>query len=213
MTYINYIKMGINIKNLSFSFETESIVENLSFDVSNGTIGLIKGESGSGKSSLLNVIAGLKRPDCGTIVCNDLILNDKNTFLAPENRNIGYVFQDFALFPHINAMKNITYALDKKFLFTEFITSSLNLNEHLHKMPHELSGGQQQRVAIARALTMMPKMLILDEPFSNLDKKNTSNAQKIISKFIKEWNIPCLLVTHDEIELCKLPVEKEIIIT
>ena len=212
MTYINYIKMGINIKNLSFSFETESIVENLNFDVSNGTIGLIKGESGSGKSSLLNVVAGLKRPDCGTIVCNDLILNDKNTFLAPENRNIGYVFQDFALFPHINAMKNITYALDKKFLFTEFITSSLNLNEHLHKMPHELSGGQQQRVAIARALTMMPKMLILDEPFSNLDKKNSSDAQKIISKFVKEWNIPCLLVTHDEIELHKLPVEKEIII-
>ena len=205
--------MGINIKNLSFSFETESIVENLNFDVSNGTIGLIKGESGSGKSSLLHVVAGLKRPDCGTIVCTDLILNDKNTFLAPENRNIGYVFQDFALFPHINAMKNITYALDKKFLFTEFITSSLNLNEHLHKMPHELSGGQQQRVAIARALTMMPKMLILDEPFSNLDKKNTSDAQKIISKFVKEWNIPCLLVTHDEIELQKLPVEKEIIIT
>ena len=205
--------MGINIKNLSFSFETESIVENLNFDVSNGTIGLIKGESGSGKSSLLNVVAGLKRPDCGTIVCNDLILNDKNTFLAPENRNIGYVFQDFALFPHINAMKNITYALDKKFLFTEFITSSLNLNEHLHKMPHELSGGQQQRVAIARALTMMPKMLILDEPFSNLDKKNSSDAQKIISKFVKEWNIPCLLVTHDEIELHRLPVEKEIIIT
>ena len=213
MTYINYIKMGINIKNLSFSFETEYIVENLNFDVSNGTIGLIKGESGSGKSSLLNVVAGLKRPDCGTIVCNDLILNDKNTFLAPENRKIGYVFQDFALFPHINAMKNITYALDKKFLFTEFVTSSLNLNEHLHKMPHELSGGQQQRVAIARALTMMPKMLILDEPFSNLDKKNTSDAQKIISKFVKEWNIPCLLVTHDEIELQRLPVEKEIIIT
>tara|TARA_B100000212_G_scaffold324934_1_gene286174 strand:- start:1382 stop:2023 length:642 start_codon:yes stop_codon:yes gene_type:complete len=212
MTYINYIKMGINIKNLSFSFETESIVENLNFDVSNGTIGLIKGESGSGKSSLLNVVAGLKRPDCGTIVCNDLILNDKNTFLAPENRNIGYVFQDFALFPHINAIKNITYALNKEFLFTEFITLSLNLNEHLHKMPHELSGGQQQRVAIARALTMMPKMLILDEPFSNLDKKNSSDAQKIISKFVKEWNIPCLLVTHDEIELHKLPVEKEIII-
>ena len=205
--------MGINIKNLSFSFETESIVENLNFDVSNGTIGLIKGESGSGKSSLLNVVAGLKRPDCGTIVCNDLILNDKNTFLAPENRNIGYVFQDFALFPHINAIKNITYALNKEFLFTEFITLSLNLNEHLHKMPHELSGGQQQRVAIARALTMMPKMLILDEPFSNLDKKNTSDAQKLISKFVKEWNIPCLLVTHDEIDLHKLPVEKEIIIT
>jgi polar amino acid transport system ATP-binding protein len=196
MTYINYIKMGINIKNLSFSFETEYIVENLNFDVSNGTIGLIKGESGSGKSSLLNVVAGLKRPDCGTIVCNDLILNDKNTFLAPENRNIGYVFQDFALFPHINAMKNITYALDKKFLFTEFITSSLNLNEHLHKMPHELSGGQQQRVAIARAIAPGPNLLFLDEPTSALDPEMTGEVLDLIAE-LKEGGQDIILTTHE----------------
>ena len=204
--------MSISVKNLTFSYKEKNLVQNLSFSVSNGSIGLIKGESGSGKSTLLNVIAGLKKADKGNIVCNNVVFIDENRSLSPERRKIGYVFQDFALFPHINAMKNITYALDKKFLFTEFVTSSLNLNEHLHKMPHELSGGQQQRVAIARALTMMPKMLILDEPFSNLDKKNSSDAQKIISKFVKEWNIPCLLVTHDEIELHKLPVEKEIII-
>ena len=212
MTYIKHIGMSINVKNLSFSFEKESIVKNLSFEVSNGTVGLIKGESGSGKSTLLNVVAGLKRPDSGSVICNNSIFNDNETFLAPENRKIGYVFQDFALFPHINAIKNITYALNKKFLFTEFVTLSLNLNKHLQKMPHELSGGQQQRIAIARALTMWPELLILDEPFSNLDKKNSINAQKLISKFVKDWEIPCLLVSHDDIDFHELPLEKEIII-
>ena len=212
MTYIKHIGMSINIKNLSFSFEKESIVKNLSFEVSNGKIGLIKGESGSGKSTLLNVVAGLKKPDSGCVICNNSIFNDNETFLAPENRKIGYVFQDFALFPHINAIKNITYALNKKFLFTEFVILSLNLNKHLQKMPHELSGGQQQRIAIARALTMWPELLILDEPFSNLDKKNSIKAQKLISKFVKDWEIPCLLVSHDDIDFHELPLEKEIII-
>ena len=80
-------------------------------------------------------------------------------------------------------------------------------------MPHELSGGQQQRIAIARAIAMRPRLLILDEPFSNLDQKNAIEAQKIISKFIKDWSIPCLLVTHDQSELSELHIEKEIIIT
>jgi ABC-type molybdate transport system ATPase subunit len=122
------------------------------------------------------------------------------------------VFQDFALFPHINAKKNITYALNKEFLYTNYLIDELNLTEHLHKMPHELSGGQQQRVAIARAIAMLPSLLILDEPFSSLDQKNSAKAQKIISKFIKDWGVPCLLVTHDENELTQLPIEKEIII-
>ena len=213
MTYINYINMSIIVKNLTFSYDEKCLVENLNFDISNGSIGLIKGESGSGKSTLLNVIAGLKKADSGNVVCNNKVYMDKNTFLPPERRRIGYVFQDFALFPHINAKKNITYALNKDFLHTDHITLILNLNDHLHKMPHELSGGQQQRVAIARAIAMRPHLLILDEPFSNLDQKNGLEAQKIISKYIKDWDIPCLLVTHDQNELNELHIEKEIIIT
>ena len=213
MTYINHINMSITVKNLTFSYDEKCLVENLNFDISNGSIGLIKGESGSGKSTLLNVIAGLKKADSGNVVCNNKVYMDKNTFLPPERRRIGYVFQDFALFPHINAKKNITYALNKDFLHTDHMTLALNLNDHLHKMPHELSGGQQQRVAIARAIAMRPHLLILDEPFSSLDKKNSFEAQKIISKYIKDWDIPCLLVTHDQSELNELHIEKEIIIT
>ena len=213
MTYINHINMSITVKNLTFSYDEKCLVENLNFDISNGSIGLIKGESGSGKSTLLNVIAGLKKADSGNVVCNNKVYMDKNTFLPPERRRIGYVFQDFALFPHINAKKNITYALNKDFLHTDHMTLALNLNDHLHKMPHELSGGQQQRVAIARAIAMRPHLLILDEPFSSLDKKNGFEAQKIISKYIKDWDIPCLLVTHDQSELNELHIEKEIIIT
>ena len=213
MTYINYINMSIIVKNLTFSYDEKCLVESLNFDISNGSIGLIKGESGSGKSTLLNVIAGLKNADSGNVVCNNKVYMDENTFLPPERRRIGYVFQDFALFPHINAKKNITYALNKDFLHTDDVTLALNLNDHLHKMPHELSGGQQQRVAIARAIAMRPHLLILDEPFSSLDKKNGFEAQKIISKYIKDWDIPCLLVTHDQSELNELHIEKEIIIT
>ena len=213
MTYINHINMSITVKNLTFSYDGKCLVENLNFDISNSCIGLIKGESGSGKSTLLNVIAGLKKADSGNVICNNNVYMDENTFLPPESRRIGYVFQDFALFPHINAKKNITYALNKDFLHTDHMTLALNLNDHLHKMPHELSGGQQQRVAIARAIAMRPHLLILDEPFSNLDQKNAIEAQKIISKFIKDWSIPCLLVTHDQSELSELHIEKEIIIT
>ena len=213
MTYINHINMSITVKNLTFSYDEKCLVENLNFDISNGSIGLIKGESGSGKSTLLNVIAGLKKADSGNVICNNNVYMDENTFLPPESRRIGYVFQDFALFPHINAKKNIIYALNKDFLDTDHMTLSLNLNDHLHKMPHELSGGQQQRVAIARAIAMRPHLLILDEPFSSLDKKNGFEAQKIISKYIKDWDIPCLLVTHDQSELNELHIEKEIIIT
>ena len=213
MTYINHINMSITVKNLTFSYDGKCLVENLNFDISNSCIGLIKGESGSGKSTLLNVIAGLKKADSGNVECNNKVYMDENTFLPPESRRIGYVFQDFALFPHINAKQNITYALNKDFLHADHITLALNLNDHLHKMPHELSGGQQQRVAIARAIAMRPHLLILDEPFSNLDQKNAIEAQKIISKFIKDWSIPCLLVTHDQSELSELHIEKEIIIT
>ena len=213
MTYINHINMSITVKNLTFSYDGKCLVENLNFDISNSCIGLIKGESGSGKSTLLNVIAGLKKADSGNVECNNKVYMDENTFLPPESRRIGYVFQDFALFPHINAKQNITYALNKDFLHADHITLALNLNDHLHKMPHELSGGQQQRVAIARAIAMRPHLLILDEPFSSLDKKNGFEAQKIISKYIKDWDIPCLLVTHDQSELNELHIEKEIIIT
>ena len=190
--------MGIVIKDLSFSFNKLSIIESFSLEAKKKEIVLIKGRSGQGKSSLLNVISGLKKPDSGTIICNDVVFNSENIFLEPEKRNLGYVFQDFALFPHISAESNIKYAISANDLnFFDKVVNTLNLNNHLQKMPYELSGGQQQRVAIARALLRRPSLLLLDEPFSNLDQDNKTCAQELIMTIINKLEIPCLLVSHE----------------
>ena len=190
--------MGIVIKDLSFSFNKLSIIEGFSLEAKKKEIVLIKGRSGQGKSSILNVISGLKKPDSGTITCNDVVFNSENIFLEPEKRNLGYVFQDFALFPHINAESNIKYAIPANDLnFFDKVVNTLNLNNHLQKMPYELSGGQQQRVAIARALLRRPSLLLLDEPFSNLDQDNKTCAQELIMTIINKLEIPCLLVSHE----------------
>ena len=190
--------MGIVIKDLSFSFNKLSIIESFSLEAKKKEIVLIKGRSGQGKSSLLNVISGLKKPDSGTIICNDVVFNSENIFLEPEKRNLGYVFQDFALFPHINAESNIKYAISANDLnLFDKVVNALNLNNHLQKMPYEMSGGQQQRVAIARALLRRPSLLLLDEPFSNLDQDNKTCAQELIMSIINKLEIPCLLVSHE----------------
>ena len=190
--------MSINVENLSISFNKDTLVSELNFKIKNSEVAIIIGESGAGKSSLLNVIAGLKKPDCGSIQLNGKVICDLQSSLDPHKRNIGYVFQDFALFPHINAEKNIRFSENsnsKKF-FDKYLTE-LKLKKHINKMPHELSGGQQQRVAIARALMMSPELLILDEPLSNLDKETAIDAQNLIKEYIELFNIPCLIVTHD----------------
>ena len=190
--------MGIVVKDLSFSYKKLSIIKNFSFEAKKKEIVLIKGRSGQGKSSLLNVVSGLKKPDSGTITCNDVVFNSENIFLEPEKRNLGYVFQDFALFPHINAESNIKYAMPANDLnLFDKAVNALNLNNHLQKMPYELSGGQQQRVAIARALLRRPSLLLLDEPFSNLDQDNKTCAQELIMTIINKLEIPCLLVSHE----------------
>ena len=190
--------MSIQVKNLTFSYDESPLIENLSFIVEANQIGLISGESGIGKSTLFNVIAGLITPQKGTIKLKDEIFNEGDFSLNTEKREIGYVFQDFALFPHINAQKNIEYALksENNELCNELI-SKLDLLELLNKMPHELSGGQQQRVAILRAILMKPNILLLDEPFSNLDKNNIFAVQEIIKNVIELFQIPCLLISHD----------------
>ena len=190
--------MSIQVKNLTFSYDESPLIENLSFIVEANQIGLISGESGIGKSTLFNVIAGLITPQKGTIKLKDVIFNEGDFSLNTEKREIGYVFQDFALFPHINAQKNIEYALksENNELCNELI-SKLDLLELLNKMPHELSGGQQQRVAILRAILMKPNILLLDEPFSNLDKNNIFAVQEIIKNVIELFQIPCLLISHD----------------
>ena len=203
--------MCLEVKNLAFSFNNSLLVENLDFKIEKNEVGLVAGASGIGKSTLLNILSGLKNPDKGSIKCNDKIFNSENIFVEPEKRNIGYVFQDFALFPHINAEKNIKYALSKDLIdFYNEVVDSLGLYDCIKKMPHELSGGQKQRVAIARSMLMKPSALLMDEPFSNLDSENVLSAQKLISNFIKDMQIPCILVTHDTNQLEFLNISKKI---
>jgi iron(III) transport system ATP-binding protein len=203
--------MCLEVKNLAFSFNKSLLVENLDFKIEKNEVGLVAGASGIGKSTLLNILSGLKNPDKGSIKCNDKIFNSENIFVEPEKRNIGYVFQDFALFPHINAEKNIKYALSKDLIdFYNEVVDSLGLYDCIKKMPHELSGGQKQRVAIARSVLMKPSALLMDEPFSNLDSENVVSAQKLISNFIKDMQIPCILVTHDTNQLEFLNISKKI---
>ena len=190
--------MSIIVKNISYSLNNDFLIRDLSFEITNSTFGVVEGISGIGKTTLLNLIAGLKKPMSGEIILNNKILSNDYEFVLPENRNIGYVFQDFALFPHINVKKNILFASkNKNSDFYLKVIKKLNLESHLQKMPHELSGGLMQRVAICRALLMEPSLLILDEPFSNLDYENSINVQSILKEYISENKIPCLIVSHN----------------
>ena len=206
--------MSLEVQNLSYSFKNNLLIKGLDFIIDKNEIGIVSGSSGIGKTTLLNIISGLKKPDSGSIICNKDIFNQDELFVQPEKRNIGYVFQDFALFPHINAERNIKYGMHKDYIkFFDEVVDTLNLQKHITKMPHELSGGQQQRVAIGRAILIKPQLILLDEPFSNLDQTNINLAKKLIIKVIDDLQIPCLLVTHGSSHSELSSISKEIILS
>ena len=191
--------MSFKVNKLSFSRNDCFLFKELNFVIEKGEIGAIDGKSGRGKTSLLNILCGLIKPDSGSIECNEIIFNNESVYIPPEKRNIGYVFQDFALFPHISAKKNILFASNlKSTSLYQMVIDELDLVDHIEKLPHKLSGGQKQRVAIARAILMEPQLLILDEPFSNLDQDISINAQKLIKRITADLKIPCLIVTHNK---------------
>ena len=191
--------MNLIIKSLNFSYQSEDVFKDLNLNFSSGIINLVSGPSGSGKTTLLNLIAGLEKPSSGLIMLDDNIQSSIDKFVEPENRNVGFVFQDFALFPHLNVKQNIEFSENRnKELFNTLI-DNLSIKNYLSKYPHELSGGQQQRASIARAIYSEPKILLIDEPISNQDKNNKIEIIKIISDFTKEKEIVCILVSHEEI--------------
>ena len=191
--------MNLIIKSLNFSYQSEDVFKDLNLNFSSGVLNLVSGPSGSGKTTLLNLIAGLEKPSSGLIMLDDNIQSSIDKFVEPENRNIGFVFQDFALFPHLNVKQNIEFSGNRnKELFNTLI-DKLSIENQLSKYPHELSGGQQQRASIARAIYSEPKILLIDEPISNQDKNNKIEIIKIISDFTKDKEIVCILVSHEEI--------------
>ncbi|ECL3794070.1 sulfate/molybdate ABC transporter ATP-binding protein [Campylobacter jejuni] len=178
---------------------------NFKKDIESGKITALFGESGAGKTTLLKIIAGLIKPKLGCIeVDNELWFDSsKNFSLALQKRKIGFVFQDYALFPNMNVKENIAYAASSKAKISELL--ALMDLENLAKIyPKHLSGGQAQRVALARALAREPKILLLDEPLSALDFKMRANLQDELAKILEYFKISTLLVSHDLAEIYKL---------
>jgi iron(III) transport system ATP-binding protein len=191
--------MFLEVKNLVKYYQKEiPVIKKLNFSVNKGEIISFLGESGSGKTTFLKCISGLETINSGSISLNNNILNDNNTFIKPQNRKIGFVFQDYPLFPHLNLIDNITFNLKPKFFEKiDYMISLTGLNNLLKRFPHELSGGEQQRACIARALIREPDLLLLDEPFSNLDANIKFTMRDEIYKIIKETQTTTILVTHD----------------
>ncbi len=194
--------VGVSVKNFSIAFGNTQILEEISFDVQAGEIFTILGPSGCGKSTILRSIASLQDNFQGEILLNETCsLTQSNKC----HKDIGYIFQDYALFPHLNVQENIEFALDKlpkleRQRRLDKLLVQFDLQEHRHKQIHELSGGQQQRVSIARVIAYEPKVLLLDEPFSNLDSLLRNKTKNWLKQIIKELGLSAILVTHDQKE-------------
>jgi iron(III) transport system ATP-binding protein len=176
-------------------------VKDVSFSVESGEILALVGESGSGKTTLLRLIAGLEHPDNGVILLSgDKIVEGKRS-VKPNRRKVGMVFQDYALFPHLTILENIKFGLDKNITDPEGLAKAtlklVGLMENHNKYPHQLSGGQQQRVALARAIAPQPSILLMDEPFSNLDAMLKDQVREEIRQIIKKTGVTAIFVTHD----------------
>ena len=190
--------MYLEVENLVKSFGNIPVIKNLTFSIEKGQLISFVGESGSGKSTFLKCLSGLENINSGKVILNNKIINDKNLFVKPQRRKIGYVFQDYPLFPHLNIKENICFNLEKRYFKNfEDIVKLTNLKQLLERYPHEISGGEQQRVSIARSIIREPDLLLLDEPFSNLDANIKYSIRDEICKIIKKTNTTTILVTHD----------------
>lgn len=175
---------------------------NIQFSAANEIVVLF-GPSGSGKTTILNCIAGLNHPDSGIIRLNETKFFDGKSLVPIQRRNIGYLFQDYALFPHMTVWKNIAYGM-KNEAFAKDLMKELRIEHLADKYPSEISGGEKQRVAIVRAIATEPAALLLDEPFSALDDETRRKSHEELIRIHELWRIPIILVTHNHEEAKKL---------
>jgi multiple sugar transport system ATP-binding protein len=193
----------LEVQNLSKKFGTNTVVDNVSFQVREGEFFVLLGPSGGGKSTILRIISGLETPDAGRIVLGDQDI----TNLTPRQRNLGMVFQDYGLYPSMNVFSNISYGLEARGMARQEIDKRvrhaaelLELTPHLQRSINMLSGGEQQRVALARILAKDAELFLFDEPLSNLDPKLRFQARRDIIKVHREKRKPSIYVTHDQSE-------------
>ena len=192
----------LEVKDITFSFdkkEKKPLIKNLSFKVKKGEILFISGKSGLGKSTLLDLISGFH--DNNLIWTGKIYLNKLDiTNTSIQNKRIGYMLQDYFLFPHFNVKNNLIFSLpkqtrNKKEQVMNYL-EQINMIEFSNHYPSELSGGQKARIACLRAIISNPNALLLDEPFSSLDKKTMKSFQKFLFDYVKKLNIPCIIVSH-----------------
>jgi len=194
------------VKDLSVTYQNNKVLNGFNLNLEQGDIFALLGDSGSGKSSALRFIAGLDNADNGRVELDgrQLSVSGKHQ-ITPELREVGMVFQDYALFPHMNVEKNITFGIStqpksEQQARVKELLSLIGLEGVEKKYPHQLSGGEQQRVALARALAPSPKLLLLDEPFSSLDKNHRNQLVSQVRSILKKAQVTSILVTHDEDE-------------
>jgi ABC-type Fe3+/spermidine/putrescine transport system ATPase subunit len=200
-------QIAVSVRSVSKRFGAAVVLEDINFDVDEGETVVLLGASGSGKTTILRVIAGLERPDSGRV-----ILHGKDvTEMPARERGVGVIFQSYALFPKMNVEQNIGYGLRLRRRPKSEIQETINrlieligLEEHRRKYPSQLSGGQQQRVAIARALAYEPEVLLFDEPFGALDAQIRTRLRREIRALLKKINVPSIFITHDQEEALEL---------
>lgn len=194
----------IELRDVWFKYDNANneILKGVSLSVARGEVMAIVGPSGGGKSTLLRVIAGLEKPSKGTMTMDGEAVFGNHLFVNPDKRGVGMVFQDYALFPHMTVEKNIEYGLfklsnkEKKMRIRE-VLKLVNLDGYRKRYPHEMSGGQQQRIALARALAPRPNILLLDEPFSNLDTHLLEKVRNELFEIIRASRTTTVMVTHN----------------
>lgn len=196
----------LEINQLSVKLQDKHILQQLDLHLCAGEILGLVGASGCGKTTLLNAIAGFAKLTDGVIQLDNRIINDGELMVPAQERQVGMIFQDYALFPHLSVTQNIAfgireYSASEQSLRIDNLLTLLKLSDHKDKYIHQLSGGQQQRVAIARALAPQPKVLLLDEPFSNIDARLRTELMLEIRQLLKKLNITAIFVTHNKDEV------------
>ena len=195
----------VDIRSVSCRYHKETVLDKLSFHVNTGQIACLLGPSGCGKTTALRAIAGFESISEGEIHLRGQCVSNKSHTLAPEKRKLGMVFQDYALFPHMNLADNISFGLrngsaSKRSERVAELLDIVGLPGYQERYPHELSGGQQQRIALARALASEPDLILMDEPFSNLDVELREQLSHEVRQILKSLETSAIIVTHDQQE-------------
>ncbi|MDH1375534.1 ABC transporter ATP-binding protein [Acinetobacter junii] len=199
----------LTIQKLSKKFGERFAVNQASWSAQSGQIICLLGHSGCGKTTMLRLIAGLETPTEGSIQLERKVLWDQYQQVQAEERNIGFVFQDYALFPHLSVLENVMFGLKKipkheRQSIAENALKHVSMSHHIHSYPHTLSGGEQQRVALARALAPKPHVLLMDEPFSNLDHRLRDQIRQSTIDILKQTSTTTIIVTHDPEEALQI---------